>query len=191
MCDFHSIIGVSRGEGDCQIYHDTSNSHSGMAAKIGVENKPNQKTILFECEWDGKGRVPADDKLIRYLGECPEPLVKKIKAHYAKLAECLATGKHLDGYFKNFEKYSDVWIQAVVHGRGVTFPEKMSGSLYLSALTTLPEGVTFPEKMSGSLDLRALTTLPEGVTFPEKMSGYLYLRADLKAIIAARKKSKN
>ena len=55
--------------------------------------------------------------------------------------------------------------------------EKISGSLYLSSLTSIPEG--FNPTVGGSLDLRSLTSIPEG--FNPTVGGSLYLRSGLKA----------
>ena len=215
MCDFHSILGVAIGN-DYTIYHDPSNSHAEMRKHLpsSASSAPMaRKATDFEAEWGGCGDLPSDAKLIRNFGECPDRLVKKIRDHFIKLKEALTLSKHIgkSGYFSDFSKYSDVWSRLTSLPEGVTFPEKITGYLDLSALTSLPEGVTFPEKITGYLDLSALTSLPEGVTFPEKITGhldlraltslpegvtflkecgYLYLRADLKAKLSSRQKSK-
>ena len=49
--------------------------------------------------------------------------------------------------------------------------EKISGDLYLSGLTSIPEG--FNPRVGGSLDLRGLTLIPEG--FNPTVGGSLYL----------------
>lgn len=131
MCNFHSIIGRMLGD-VVELYHDASNSHSGMIQTAKRrENKPNEIIRVFESEWDGKGAFPSDSKLIRNVGDCPEKLKQKIRKHYEKL-QAFMTGKKIDSYFAYGEKYSDVWIN----------------------LTTLPEGVTFPADCK-TLDLRS------------------------------------
>ena len=130
MCTFHSIIGRMLGE-TAELYHNSTNSHSGMIkAANWRDNKPNEIIRVFEAEWNGEGAFPSDSKLIRNHDECPEKLKDKIRNHYEKL-QALLTGKKVDSYFADHEKYSDVW----------------------RSLTTLPEGVTFPADCK-TLDLR-------------------------------------
>ena len=131
MCDFHSTAWRMIGQ-DIQVTHTPDNSHSGMINKVGWRvNEPNRKAIVFEVEWNGRGAMPSDTKLIRQCGECPEPLVKRIREHYRKLAETLKTGKHLLTYFADIEKWSDVWSKVTSLPENVKFPETVSGGLYL------------------------------------------------------------
>jgi hypothetical protein len=165
MCNFHSICGRMNGE-TAELLHDPSNSHSGMISTAKWrENKPNEIIRVFEAEWDGRGKFPSDSKLIRNSDDCPERLKKKIREHFSKLQEALASGNHL-AYFADCEKYSDVWAR----------------------ITSLPDNVKFPETINGYLDLRGLTSLPDNVKFPETIHGSLDLPGDLLAKYKASKK---
>ena len=76
-------LGVALGQ-DLSIYHDPSNDHSKMRELVGetASSAPiTRKAITFEAEWDGDGELPANAKLIRNIGDCPERLVKKIREH--------------------------------------------------------------------------------------------------------------
>ena len=55
--------------------------------------------------------------------------------------------------------------------------EKISGSLYLGSLTSIPKG--FNPTVGGSLDLRSLTSIPKG--FNPTVGSSLYLRSGLKS----------
>ena len=117
-----------------EILHDPSNSHSGMIATAKWrENKPNEIIRVFEAEWDGTGKFPSDAKLIRNADECPPLLIKKIREHYAKLQCAITTGRYLDSYFADFEKYSDVFAVAIANGIAVKLPDSIGGGLDLSS----------------------------------------------------------
>ncbi|MDE2100938.1 MAG: hypothetical protein KGL39_27070, partial [Patescibacteria group bacterium] len=128
-------------------------------------NKPNEVARVFEAEWDGRGAFPSDNSLIRNADECPEKLKDKIRHHYKKL-QAFLTGKTIDGYFIDGEKYSDVWAHLTTLPENITFPSECR-YLDLSSVTTLPENITFPSKCD-TLDLRSVTTLPENITFPSE-----------------------
>ena len=135
MCDFHSIVGVALGE-RYELLHTPDNSHSGMIESYGkslgapdLSNKPLRKTVLFEAEWDGEGDLPPDTRLVRNASECPEKLMGMIREHYHKLEEAMTTGKHLDGYFSDTAKWSDVWNQCIKRGVSVVFPAVFKGHL--------------------------------------------------------------
>jgi len=136
MCDFHSILGVAIGD-KYEIRHEPGNSHSETADKL--RNLPNRKAVIFEAEWNGEGELPSDSKLIRNIGECPDRLVKKIRDHYIKLKEALATGKHLSDYFSDTKKYSDVWNKAIAIANGVpvVLPKVFHGNLYVDGSAKL------------------------------------------------------
>jgi hypothetical protein len=158
MCDFHSVLGVAIGD-KFEIIHDSTNSHSGMAGTL--VNKPNRKAIIFEAEWNGVGEVPPSAVLIRNNGECPERLEKMIRAHYVKVKEALATGAHLNTYFKDTKKWADVWNAAIKAGAPVVLPAVFSGDLWLYG--------------DAKLDAAALTNV----------GGYLWLYGDAKLEAAA------
>ena len=56
MCDFFSAIIRHLGDGiPAEVYHDETNSHSGMVRTKGWrENTPERQTF-WEFEWDGTG----------------------------------------------------------------------------------------------------------------------------------------
>ncbi len=153
MSNFHSTTWRMNGQA-VEMIHEPENSHSGMIAKHKWrENKPNEKTRNFEAEWDGVGALPSDTKLIRNCNECPERLRSRIREHYKKLSAAITTGKHLDYYFKNSAKYSDVWQVAIKNN------------------APLPAGLT---TVGGSIYVRGYQhPLPAGLT---TVGGYLYMR---------------
>ena len=129
MCDFHSTCWRLIGP-DAECAHLPTNSHSESITAAGWrENQPNRKTIVFEVEWDLRGDMPADSKLIRNHGDCPEQLVTAIKRHYLAAKKFIETG---EGWkkFGDLEKWGDLWSKVRVLPEGVTFP-KECGSLYL------------------------------------------------------------
>ena len=205
MCDFYSAIGRQIGQLP-EIYHDQTNSHSGMIEKCGWRvNQPNAKTLIFEFECKEEILLSDCDlfekasSLIRNFGECPESLVKKFVAQAVKIRAFLKEEKGGE-FFTDWEKWGDVLAKCSKLPENVTFPKecgyldlnglkelpenvtfpKECGSLYLNDLKELPENVTFP-KECGSLYLNGLKELPENVTFPEKIGGYLDLN-DLKEL---------
>ena len=123
------------------------------------ENEPNRKTIIFEAEWNGEGDIPADSLLIRNNGECPENVVKRIRAHYQKLKEAIAEGKHLNTHFADHKKWADVWQKAIENGFMPDFSdvEEFAGYVYLKQGATL----TAPKlvKVSGYVYLKQGATL--------------------------------
>ncbi len=141
MCDFHSILGIHLGGDSYEIRHDASNSHSGMAGRL--ENKPNRRCVIFEAECSAEKLLKTEDidsvksSIIRNFGECPEPLVRKIVNHYRKVKEALTDGRHLDGYFNDTKKFSDVWNAAIARGIPVTLPEVFEGNLAVSGSAKL------------------------------------------------------
>ena len=104
-----------------------------MIEKAGWRaNEPNKKVIVFEAEWDCKGDIPVAARLLKNnASECPEQVERAVVKYYTKLRAFLENG---EGWkrFSDFENFADVW----------------------SRLKSLPEGVTFPEKIGGSLCLR-------------------------------------
>ena len=183
MCDFYSAIGRQIGQLP-EIYHDQTNSHSGMIEKCGWRvNQPNAKTLIFEFECKEEILLSDCDlfekasSLIRNFGECPESLVKKFVAQAVKIRAFLKEEKGGE-FFTDWEKWGDVLAKCSKLPENVTFP-KECGYLDLNGLKELPENVTFPEKIGGYLDLNDLKELPENVTFP-KECGSLYLNGDLK-----------
>jgi len=143
MCDFHSILGVAIGD-TYEIRHDASNSHSIMAGRL--ENKPNRKPIIFESECSAEKMIGGDldyikSSIIRNYGECPEPLVRKIVAHYQKVKEAITDGRHLSstGYFSDTEKYADVWQEAMSRGIMPDF----SGITKFHGSVDVQQGATF------------------------------------------------
>ena len=133
MSNFHStcwrILGTA-----VEMLHDNDNSHSGMFTRHKWRvNMPNEKIRVFEAEWDGLGKFPSDAKLIRNVEECPERLKEKIRHHYEKVAAAISTGKHLNGYFSDTEKYCDIWNAAVT----VVLPEVFNGNLDVSGSAKL------------------------------------------------------
>ena len=83
MCNFHSIIISATGE----IRHDSSNSHSGIAAKAGWVNPP-QRQFYWEAEGYAANTVPDN----RVGGLVPEAAMRACEKHYKKLADVLLTG---------------------------------------------------------------------------------------------------
>jgi hypothetical protein len=87
MCDFHSTVWRCDGA----MAHLASNSHSGAVEAAGWrENQPNRERFFWEAEWDGEGDFPSDNALVRGADTCPEPVMKKIKAHYRLLQKTLS-----------------------------------------------------------------------------------------------------
>ena len=143
MCNFHSIIGRKLGE-TAELYHDATNSHSGMIQTAKWrENKPNEIIRVFEAEWDGNGAFPSDSALIRNHADCPEKLKDKIRNHYKKLHGAVKFGQHLDKYFFDL-KYEDVFIIALKNGWRGKLPTTIGGYLYLRGCDL--KGITIPKK---------------------------------------------
>jgi len=198
MCEFHSCLGIALGD-NYEIRHDAGNSHSSMAGKI--ENKPNRAPVIFEVEASASTLIKCSDvdsiksSIIRNFGKCPEPLVRKIVAHYQKVKQALTDGKHLssEGYFRDTQKYADVWNEAQSLGICPDF----SGFVEIHCSVDVREDATFTAPKltkSGSVDVQqgATFTAPElkevygsvdvqqGATFtaPElkEVSGYVYVQ---------------
>ena len=147
-----------------ELYHDSSNSHSGMISAAGWrENKPNEIIRVFEAEWDGNGDFPSDKSLIRNAADCPEKLKDKIRNHYKKVVEALKSGKHLDKYFYE-EKYEDIFKIAFQNGWRGKFPTTIGGSLDLRGCDL--NGITLPTTIGGSLYLIGCDL--NGITIPKK-----------------------
>ena len=151
---------------DIQCAHLPSNSHSeSISAANWRENEPNRQTIIFEAEWSGSGDQPSDSVLIRNIGECPEPLVKRIREHYRRLKEAITTGKYLDTHFADTKKWCDVWNTAIKNGAPVTLPAIFEGSLYvygsakLDAPALTQVGGDLRVYSSAKLDAPALKTV--------------------------------
>jgi prefoldin subunit 5 len=157
---------------DIQCAHLPSNSHSeSISASKWRENEPNRQTIIFEAEWSGSGDQPSDAVLIRNIGECPEPLVKRIREHYRRLKEAITTGKYLDTHFADTKKWCDVWNAAIKNGAPVVLPAVFEGNLYvygsskLDAPALTKVGGNLYVDGSSKLDAPALT----------KVGGNLYV----------------
>ena len=180
MCDFHSILGIAIGN-NYSIRHDASNSHSGMAGKL--ENKPNRKTVIFEVECSEEKLLATKDistiasSIIRNFGECPEKLVCKIVNHYQQVKMALTDGVGLSpsGYFKDVEKYGDVYFHAINRGIICEIPKEVGGNLDLGSLTSIPEKLKLPDTVGGYLHLGSLTSIPEKLKLPDTVGGYLDL----------------
>ena len=159
---------------DIQVAHLASNSHSEMIKSAGWrDNEPNRKILVFEAEWNGEGELPPDTKLIRNCGECPEKVKSRIKAHYQKLKEALETGRHLDGYFADADKWGDILTEAMNRGHAFDFSKVVSlgGTVYVR------EGATFTAPVltkCGTVDVRKGATFTAPV-LPE-VSGYVDVR---------------
>jgi hypothetical protein len=211
MCDFHSTAWRLIGEAP-QMCHTPDNAHGKMIEAAGWKNNEHAPAIsatVFEAEWDGKGQLPPDGRLVRNSGECPEKLMAAIRRHYEKLHDFLESGKDWK-YFCDFAKWADVWGSLKSLPDNVQFPDSIDGNLYLrslaslpdsvqfpdsiggvldlGSLTGLPDNVQFPDSIGGFLDLRSLTSLPDSVQFPDSIGGSLYLERDLKAQLSDRKK---
>lgn len=109
MCDFHSVIITADG----RIWHNPSNSHSGIAREFGLENGVN-KQEFWEVENDGQGKeLPLPLVVARGYkpgGDVVPSLVERVAVrHYEKLQSILrgetdpATCAPFDG-----PNYSDV-----------------------------------------------------------------------------------
>ena len=88
MCDFHSICVRKDGA----IAHIAANSHSGAVAAAGWRENDQMAefrgAFFAEAEWDGEGKFPGVEKIIR--SEVNEKQRKVIEAHYSALADLLA-----------------------------------------------------------------------------------------------------
>ena len=165
MCDFHSIIGFSLGEDHFEIRHTRDNSHATMRA--GIENEPNRKVVVFECEWNLEGEMPPPATLIRNIGECPDRLVTMIERHYRAAHTAVTTGKGLSqtGIFSDQTKWCDLYQAAMRHGSPVElvgeFPGYMiveqGGTLNVPALESVAGYVRVEQ--GGTLNVPALESV--------------------------------
>src|ERR1043166_8382150 len=131
MCDFHSVVGVVLAEDKFKILHLPSNSHAEMAGLAA--NKPHRQLAVFEAEWDATGKMPSTARLIRNAEYCPGKLVALITQHFEKVAAAVATGKYLQDYFRNLDKWHDVWTAAMRGGVAVDLSEMkvFPGTVYV------------------------------------------------------------
>src|SRR5262245_54188892 len=69
MCDFHSTAWRLLGQ-TVEMCHLSCNSHSKAIEAAGWRvNKPNERVIVFEAEWSGKG---GDPRALQAFAGCAE-----------------------------------------------------------------------------------------------------------------------
>ena len=145
MCDFLSIIGRKIGQLP-EIYHDATNSHSGMIAIQGWrENEPNRGRLVWEYEAGVDCIISdcdlSDARFVRDGEDCTVALLSAFGRYASSVRAAILTGVGMDagGAFADAGVHRDIWSAAMRYGKmpcmdGV---RKFSGDIHIYSGATL------------------------------------------------------